>query len=313
MRLIVDALTDAQRDNLSLVLSAVGIEHETLIADDGWELWVEAHQQLAALRALDNYLDENQQERPENRAQFLYGWSRSAIFVVSLLSLFHAALLLTGTHDLAVKSWGASAQSILAGQIDRALTALFLHGDLPHLLGNIVGLMLFGGAVALNWGAAHGWLWIVLSASLGNLINALLYQTGHLSIGASTAVFSAIGLLAVRAFYLSYNDRRSRMRAWLPLAAGLALFAMLGSSTKTDVTAHLFGLISGMALGWLVRRGAAQIPSLKRRRIATLLLGLWVVGCWGSALLRTANNPNFHPPARQDRRCTYRQAPSQGS
>lgn len=39
------------------------------------------------------------------------------------------------------------------------------------------------------------------------------------------------------------------MRAWLPLAGGLALLGFLGSSAHTDITAHLFGFLAGAVLG----------------------------------------------------------------
>ena len=286
MRLILDGLDDLQRDQMSLVLSAVGIEHETLRSDEGWEIWVESKLQLAALRALDSYLEENQKSDHPKFAPLNYGWSISAAIVVVMLALFFALLNLSGHQQKAIQFWGASAHLILGGQVDRCLTALFLHANLGHLLGNMLGLMIFGGAAALTWGAAPAWLWIVLSASLGNLVNAILYQSGHMSIGASTAVFSAIGLLSIRAFYLRYNDRRSRMRAWLPLAAGLALFAMIGSSQNADVTAHLFGLLAGMAIGWLVRRQAAKQQVKSTASSSAILLLMFVGSAWTFAIWR---------------------------
>ncbi|HSQ86731.1 MAG TPA: rhomboid family intramembrane serine protease, partial [Desulfobacterales bacterium] len=119
----------------------------------------------------------------------------------------------------------------------------------PHLAGNMVGIAVFGTAVCNITGAGVGWLMILLTGILGNLANAALFRYGHISIGASTSVFGAVGILA--AYQLSRKIRIAgqRMKAWLPLAGGLALLGLLGSSKHSDLTAHLFGFIAGILLG----------------------------------------------------------------
>jgi hypothetical protein len=51
---------------------------------------------------------------------------------------------------------------------------------------------------------------------------------------------------------------------WVPIGAGLALFAMTGASRLTDYRAHLFGLAFGVlsGLGWAFaqRRGGYRPP-----------------------------------------------------
>jgi len=84
---------------------------------------------------------------------------------------------------------------------------------------------------------------------LGNFANALFYETRHVSIGASTAVFGALGILAGYQFLTKIKHPRQRIKAWLPLAGGLALLAILGSGAESDIMAHLFGFLSGILLG----------------------------------------------------------------
>jgi rhomboid protease GluP len=92
---------------------------------------------------------------------------------------------------------------------------------------------------------------ILVSGTAGNLLNAVLYKTGHLSVGASTAVFGAIGILAAQQFFKKFRLPGQRMRAWLPLGGGLALLGILGSGKYADLTAHLFGFMAGIILGAL--------------------------------------------------------------
>ena len=102
-----------------------------------------------------------------------------------------------------------------------------------------------------------GWLLILASGISGNLINAYVYGYGHNSIGASTAVFGALGLLSSYQFLKKTQTPSTRFQALLPLGAGLALLAFLGSSSHTDIMAHLFGFLSGVLIGfvyyWFIR------------------------------------------------------------
>jgi membrane associated rhomboid family serine protease len=143
----------------------------------------------------------------------------------------------------------ASAERILAGELWRTVTALTLHVDLAHLFANVAACALFVTAVGRALGPGLGGLVVLLSGAFGNLLNALAYGSHHTSVGASTAIFGAVGTLAglqairrrVRGF------RGSRVLA--PIAAGLALLAMLGTGERADLWAHLFGFLAGGLLG----------------------------------------------------------------
>jgi membrane associated rhomboid family serine protease len=113
----------------------------------------------------------------------------------------------------------------------------------------MAGIAIFGTCVCLITGQGVGWLMIVLSGILGNLINAFFYKTGHLSVGASTAVFGAIGILAGYNFLLKFRSPDQRIKAWLPLGGGLALLGLLGSGKNSDIGAHFFGFVFGILLG----------------------------------------------------------------
>jgi membrane associated rhomboid family serine protease len=70
----------------------------------------------------------------------------------------------------------------------------------------------------------------------------------HNAIGFSTAVFGTAGLLSGMGVH---RERGARMRNWfVPLAAGLAILSLLGSGgERTDLGAHLWGLVAGIVLG----------------------------------------------------------------
>ena len=118
---------------------------------------------------------------------------------------------------------------------------------------------------------------------LGNLINAAVYSIGlgqeHLSLGASTAVFGAVGLLSMLGF-ASKTQGDSLGRRLAPLVMGVVMLGLYGiSGENTDVLAHLFGLIAGALVflmgAWWGRRG--PIPAAGTR--AYLALGLLALAC----------------------------------
>jgi membrane associated rhomboid family serine protease len=150
-----------------------------------------------------------------------------------------------------VKAYGSSAAHILNGEVYRTVTALMLHSGPVHLAGNMAGIAIFGTAVCRLAGWGVGCLMVLMTGIIGNLANAALLQYGHISIGASTAVFGAVGILAAHQIYAKIRMVGRRKKAWVPLAAGLALLAFLGSGKHTDVTAHLFGFMAGIGLGLL--------------------------------------------------------------
>jgi membrane associated rhomboid family serine protease len=163
----------------------------------------------------------------------------------------------------ALLDWGtASSEAIKGGEVYRALSALFLHADIGHLAGNLLFGAVFLHLVARHIGTFRAWLGVLVAGSLGNCLNAYVhFSASHYSIGASTAVFGAIGLLV--ALPLGFGFRYAKeflVRAWvLPVMVGLVFLAWFGTgSDRTDTSAHLMGFVcglpAGLLAGFLIRR-----------------------------------------------------------
>lgn len=139
----------------------------------------------------------------------------------------------------------------------RLVTPLFLHGDIGHLIGNLGFGGLFAWFVIRRWGNLWGWIRILMSGVLGNMMLALTYQNvQHLSIGASTAVMGSIGLLAGASAWQRRQFQEKGI-GWLgpigvSLLAAAALFSLLGTAGEnTDVAAHFWGWTAGIVIGYL--------------------------------------------------------------
>ncbi len=271
-----------QANDWALVLTAASIEHRVDERDGHFAVVVHAADAAAAGEALDAFDAEGAPEQAPPAPDL--GWSPLGLLCAIG---FAAMLLVTGTWDQGsvwFRVGAASAERIMHGDWWRAVTALTLHADMFHVVTNVVFALVFMSAVGRWLGGGLSAILILFSGVAGNLLTAVYYRTDHDSVGSSTAVFASIGIIAgLQAI------RRSRLRTrpgywWVPLGAGLALFAMTGTTRGSDVKAHLFGLGFGVLFGagWAfaqIRRGWRAPGPLVQALLGVLSAGV-VVGCW---------------------------------
>ncbi|TVM32558.1 rhomboid family intramembrane serine protease [Oceanidesulfovibrio marinus] len=282
----------------------------------GPALYVPERHVERALDEIEQYVVENAGNR--GRAPMPAPPARAGLgqtfLVLALLACFHALVTRTSSPGpLTLDQLGQGAQGFAlawreAGVADcmriqvmgewwRAVTALTLHADAGHLLTNA----LFGGVffylVTRRVGAALGWWSILFTGVVGNLINCRVSGYDHVSLGASTAVLGAVGVLAgigaaeagIGVLLVSGPHESFWKRAWrgvlLPLAMGVALLAFLGAGEgNIDLGAHFFGFVCGIVPG-MIAGGLSQtgrvLPGLWDRLVA---LGALLVVVWSWVL-----------------------------
>ena len=128
----------------------------------------------------------------------------------------------------------------------RAITALSLHINASHLLGNILFGSIFLYFLAKRTGYGNAFLLATVAGVAGNLLGLLFHKQVWLSVGFSTAVFAATGALAGMASIMASSKRKFL----LTTGAALGLLALLGTEGEnTDYTAHCAGLVCGYVGG----------------------------------------------------------------
>jgi rhomboid protease GluP len=271
----------------SLVLDAAAILYHQIHGPHGWELRVRAEDLGRARQTLDAYDRETARpERPADEpAVEPYGRSWVGIVTALALTLF---FVVTGPSNGASR-WSrlgsSAAERIFQGEIWRAATALTLHVDPAHLLGNALACIVFITFLGSRVGPGLA-IWVGLLAGVfGNLLTAAVTRDHHVSVGASTATFGALGgLVGLRATQL--RRAVSRQPAWTVLAAALALLGMLGTSPGADVLAHFFGLLCGTVLGAVVARAGLSIRSQWGQRLLAVAAAGAVALGWTLAFSR---------------------------
>lgn len=275
-----------------LVLDAVGVPAEAVYRDGWWLLLVAEQDQQRALEELRAYREENPRgpkPRPV-RVPVLSG-AFTGVAAYALVLLVVAALANRWAFGFDWTDAGLMRAGLVrSGEWWRSVTALTLHGDAGHLSANLAFGAVFGLFAGQALGGGVAWCGIVLAGTLGNLLNALVQPAYHSSLGASTAVFAALGILVTHALRYRHAVAAGAglIRRWSPLVGGVALLAYTGTGgERTDVVAHLTGFLAGLALGWACSRlpykrlGSVAV----QRTAAAAALGLLLAG-WSLALLK---------------------------
>jgi rhomboid protease GluP len=159
------------------------------------------------------------------------------------------SLSLAGT-DLLLE-WGAKSRpEMIAGQVWRFVTPIFLHVSLPHLLVNMYSLYAIGPAVERFFGTPRFIAVYMLSGISGVLFSLAL--SPYPSAGASGSIFGLLGALAAFLYlHRTLFGRFGRLQLrQLVLVAVLNL--ALGLMPGIDNWGHVGGLLAGVMLTWAI-------------------------------------------------------------
>ncbi|MGE0582702.1 MAG: rhomboid family intramembrane serine protease [Steroidobacteraceae bacterium] len=253
----------------AFVLTAVGIPYLVALAPAGHALFVDPARAQEAREHLARYAAERRVPPApppvDRKPGHPLAWLGSAAYALVLLAIGLAIGAGVGPLDAYARGV-ADAGLIRQGEGWRAVTALTLHTDAAHLVANLAAGAWFGYLVGRRLGPGSAWLLVVLAAAAANAIEALFGPVPHRSVGASTAVFAALGLLAAHAWREQYPRRARWAVRWGPLVGGVLLLGWLGSEGEhTDVMAHVLGfgcgIVAGLAVARpVVARALARVP-----------------------------------------------------
>jgi rhomboid protease GluP len=256
----------------ALVLQSMSIWHVLRRPYPSWVVLVRDEDYARAADAIDRYEAENRDWPPHPaRERSRYPTSAVVPALFAALVLFYFVTGPANDHVRWFQRGEAVTRLVLSAEPWRAVTALTLHADSAHVLGNAVSGTIFASAVQRRLGSGGSAIAVLASGILGNVANAFWHHSsgdvGHRSIGASTAVFGAVGILAATQMAIDHAPRAER-RPWTdlagPLVGGLALLGALGAGGEnTDLGAHLFGFLGGLVVGLFaafpLRRGVISM------------------------------------------------------
>ena len=151
-------------------------------------------------------------------------------------------------------------------------TSQFLHGDIAHLLGNMVILVLVGLTVEQLLGSFNFLLFYLISGAVGSAVFGLVHLGSPMPlVGASGAISGLMGMYVaaygkkpIRFFYwigFYFNYIKLPALVMLPIWFGKELFDFFFTESNVAYTAHAGGLIAGAGLVLLGRSSFAKIDT----------------------------------------------------
>ncbi len=271
----------------ALVLEAVGIKHEIRKASDEYTLVVAGSDSDRAIAELDAYANESRVSLPATGPlpERAGGWEGVLAFAAVVLMI---ALL--QDREVISSEWLArgrlNAGLVCEGEWWRAVTALSLHVDLVHLISNLVIGGLFGLFAGRLLGSGLAWSSILLAGALGNAVNAWIQPEHHNAVGASTAIFGALGILSAYSWMRRRGTKDGWVRRSTPIVGGAILLGFTGTGGEnTDVIAHLTGFASGLGIRWLFGVLGNRIDFKASTQFAFGVAALSILAlCWLLAL-----------------------------
>ena len=210
-----------------------------------------------------------------------HAWRGSIVFALLLLAVAYCTGHTVGGIDW-IAAGALTRDAVHGGEAWRVVTALTLHADVEHLVGNLAFGMPYGFFASQLLGTARAWASILLAAALANTFESALMDSSHVTIGSSTAVFATLALVAAYSARVAAPGVAGWARRWSPWIAAVALLAMTGTGGEhTDVLAHLMGFAGGALLGIIQAYVPVRWLEARTTQVACGVLALaTVIGAW---------------------------------
>lgn len=170
---------------------------------------------------------------------------------------------------------------IVAGQLWRLITPMFLHGSVFHIGFNMYALVVIGTGLERRFGHWRFVLLYLMGSLAGNVFSFVM--SPNPSLGASTSIFGLLG--AEMVFF--YQNRKlfgnGAKRALQNVISVAAINFIIGLSPGIDNWGHLGGLMGGLIFTWFggpqlgLKGGFPYFSVVDERTPQDQLLGAFLV------------------------------------
>lgn len=187
------------------------------------------------------------------------------ILAAIMIAAFFAPFFIYEDVEAYYEGFGFSGAG-LAGSPWTLVTSVFLHGNIEHLLSNLLGLLFFGFAVEKSIGWRMG-LVFFSGAVLGDLFFVPFHGTEIISIGASAGVFSLIGFSVLGRVEAIGEGTAMVIH---PLFLGMIyilynIYGVFSGPSNIAFVAHFGGLAAGLAAGWIQKNGVTIMKEGRKK------------------------------------------------
>jgi len=171
--------------------------------------------------------------------------------VITVILIIHIILYLLTVLPIFPNQWFFELFSginlfIMQGEIWRIVTPIFMHNGFSHFLFNSFSLVIFGPALEKMIGSIRFTIVYLVTGISANIATFFLEPLTYIHVGSSGAIFGIfgyyIGILVKRKHMMSKENKQ------LLITITVISIIMTFVQPQINVTAHLFGLISGFLI-----------------------------------------------------------------
>ena len=199
---------------------------------------------------------------PEPPAARPTPWVSGTIFLGSV-AVFIAGRFVPGLDGVLLLHGPRVAQ----GDWWRPFTATFVHGDLIHIVFNMMAVVSLGRDVERAIGSFRFLITSVVGA-MGTAIAVMAWSFDQCMVGASGVILSWAGALLP----IASQTGRRQLGIWLVQVAVISLLPFVSSA------GHLGGFLAGLPCGWVMRRPRPQFQTAAPLLVFAAAIALYLVG-----------------------------------
>ena len=134
------------------------------------------------------------------------------------------------------------------GYYYQLFTSMFVHADVPHIVGNMLFLFIFGLRGEEMFSLPEYLSVYFIGGLTGNVLSLFLLPADTVSVGASGAIFAMFGASVIYA-------RRSFSQSIIGALIYAFFLLFISSGVGVNIFAHIGGLAAGLLIGyWLATR-----------------------------------------------------------
>ncbi|SHE96940.1 rhomboid family intramembrane serine protease [Flavisolibacter ginsengisoli] len=270
------------------------VQHEDVLQLENWTGELSTLQQETFLLA-----EQEKEERMEvERIMKLSSGSRSVTyFLIGTNALIFLLMWITGAGiwepgtDVLIK-WGANYKPMTTGgEWWRLFTCIFVHIGIVHLLLNMYALLMIGNYLEPMLGRLRFTVAYVCTGIIASITSLWWHQDPIVSAGASGAIFGLYGLfLALLTTNLIPHSARKALLQSIGIFVLYNITYGLRSQT-VDNSAHIGGLLSGLAIGYLYFFTIKTEARLKTNATLVAIISITVI--FGSLYIMNSNDDSW--------------------
>ncbi len=174
--------------------------------------------------------------------------AKITLFLITFNTLLYFFFFFGNIDDLFYLLVQINSKVVNDLELWRLITSMFLHGDAIHLFSNMFSLLIFGSYIELSFSKFKFVLIYFISGFLGSLFTVFFLPLNTISLGASGAIFGLIGAVLSMIIF----DRNNPL-----IILGLIYafyFVITSFRPGVNYFAHIFGLLGGFIIGYLLKR-----------------------------------------------------------